>query len=98
MNDRSSLIRFHQGNESIHRIVGEIPGHAGTKTDPNMSKSDELVPKVLAFVGLAMDRIPSIEPDEINVKLNFMLPISEWADYQDMESDLLSCSASGIFL
>ena len=95
MNDRSSLIRFHQGNESIYRIVGEIPGHAGTKTDPNMSKSDELVPKVLAFVGLAIDRIPSIEPDAINVKLNFMLPISEWADYQDMESDLLSCLLRG---
>lgn len=95
MNDRSSLVKFQQGNDWTYRIVGEISGHAGTKTDPNMSKSDELVPKVLAFVGLVIDRIPSIAPDEINVKLNFMLPISEWADYQDMESDLLSCLLRG---
>ena len=93
--DRTSLVKFKQGESWCFRIVGEIPGHSGTKTDPNMSKSDELVPKVLAFVGLSLDRIPSIPPDRIQLKLNFMLPISEWADYRDLERDLTRCLTGG---
>lgn len=92
---RTSLVKFKQGESWCFRIVGEIPGHSGTKTDPNMSKSDELVPKVLAFVGLALDRIPAIPPDRIRLKLNFMLPISEWADYLDLERDLTRCLTGG---
>lgn len=91
----TSFVKFQQGETWCFRIVGEIPGHAGTKTDPNMSKSDELVPKVLGFVGLALDCIPAIPPDRIRLKLNFMLPISEWADYRDLERDLIRCLTRG---
>ncbi len=92
---KTSRVTFRQGNELVFRIVGEIPGHAGTKTDPNMSKADLLVPKVLAFVGLALDRVPELSPDRVKLVINFMLPISEWTEYADLEADLLSCLLGG---
>lgn len=92
---KTSRVTFRQGSEWVFRIVGEIPGHAGTKTDPNMSKADLLLPKVLAFVGLGLDRVPKLSPDRVKLAINFMLPISEWTEYADLESDLLSCLLGG---
>jgi hypothetical protein len=60
-----------------------------------MSKADLLVPKVLVFVGLALDSVPGLSPDRTKLHINFMLPISEWTEYADLESDLLSCLLGG---
>lgn len=92
---QTSRVTFKQGDERMYRIVGEIPGHAGIKTDPSMSKADLLVPKVLAFVGLALDHVPDLSPDCMKLEINFMLPISEWPVYTDLEGDLLCCLLGG---
>ncbi|NJM68635.1 MAG: hypothetical protein HC851_24725 [Acaryochloris sp. RU_4_1] len=60
-----------------------------------MSKAYLLVPKVLAFVGLALDRFPELSPERTKLQINFMLPISEWSEYSDLESDLLRCLLGG---
>lgn len=86
---QTSMVKYGKAPDFIYQIVGAGACTNGVViTDATLQKYHDVPPKVLAFVGECMNRIPSIPHDEVRLQLDFMLPIGEHTQFRDLEQDL----------